>query len=293
MRYNEPLTTTPTSGPTHADATARLRAAGCVFAEDEATMLIAAAADAAQLDGLIARRAAGEPLEQVVGYADFCGVRVRLRPGVFVPRVRSELLVRLAADAADAAGAAAAGASGPVVVDMCCGSGALGAAVALRVPGIELHAADLEPAAVACAHDNLAALGAQVYCGDLFAALPVGLRGRIDVLLANVPYVRTAHIPMLPVEARLHEPMLSLDGGADGLDVYRAVVAAAADWLAPGGVLLSEATDAQTTAASAALAAAGLRAELVHDEDLEATAVLGHRSPNAAPRAVSEVDPLR
>jgi release factor glutamine methyltransferase len=176
---------------------------------------------------------------------------------------------------------------------MCCGSGALGAAVALRVPGIELHAADLEPAAVACARDNLAALGASVHSGDLFAALPVGLRGRIDVLLANVPYVRTAHIPLLPAEARLHEPMLSLDGGADGLDVFRAVVAAAADWLAPGGVLLSETTDAQTAAASAAVDAAGLRAELVHDDDLEATAVLGHRSPNAAPRAVPEVDRLR
>ena len=143
----------------------------------------------------------------MVGYADFCGVRVRLRPGVFVPRVRSQLLVRLGIEAALRSAT-------PVVVDLCCGSGALGAAVASGVPAIELHAADLEPAAVACARDNLAAIGGQVSAGDLFAALPVGLRGRIDVLLANVPYVRTEHIALLPAEARLHEPMLALDGGS-------------------------------------------------------------------------------
>jgi release factor glutamine methyltransferase len=253
-----------------ADATAALRAAGCVFAENEAEMLISAVTDEAALTGLVARRAAGEPLEQVVGFADFAGVRVTLRPGVFVPRVRSELLVRLAAEAAR-------GVDDPLVVDLCCGSGALAAAVAVRVPLRELHAADLEPAAVACARDNLAALGGHVHEGDLFAALPDALRGRIDVLLANVPYVRTAHIAFLPAEARLHEPMLALDGGDDGLDVFRAVVAGAPQWLAPGGLLLSEATEAQTAAAIAALRAAGLDAEVVYDDDLEATAVLGRR----------------
>jgi release factor glutamine methyltransferase len=260
--------TSTISDRARADATAALRAAGCVFAEDEVAVLISAVADEATLTGLVARRAAGEPLEQVVGFADFAGVRVTLRPGVFVPRVRSELLVRLAAEVARAV-------PDPVVVDLCCGSGALGKAVAVRVPRLDLHAADLDPAAVACARDNLAALGGQVHEGDLFAALPDALRGRIDVLLANVPYVRTAHIALLPAEARVHEPMLALDGGDDGLDVFRAVVAQAPRWLAPGGLLLSEATEAQTPAATAALRAAGLAAEVVHDDDLEATAVLG------------------
>jgi release factor glutamine methyltransferase len=260
--------TSTISDRARADATAALRAAGCVFAEDEVAVLISAAADEATLTGLVARRAAGTPLEQVVGFADFAGVRVTLRPGVFVPRVRSELLVRLAAGAARAV-------PDPVVVDLCCGSGALAAAVAVRVPRLDLHAADLDPAAVACARDNLAALGGRVHEGDLFAALPDALRGRIDVLLANVPYVRTAHIAFLPAEAREHEPMLALDGGDDGLDVFRAVVAQAPRWLAPGGLLLSEATEAQTAAATAALRAAGLAAEVVHDDDLEATAVLG------------------
>src|ERR1700761_2255637 len=108
----------------------RLRAAGCVFAEEEVAVLAEAAADDETLAALVERRAAGEPLEQVVGYADFAGVRVRLRPGVFVPRVRSELLVRLAAEEA---------ADGSVVVDLCCGSGALGMAVRREKPGVDLH----------------------------------------------------------------------------------------------------------------------------------------------------------
>jgi release factor glutamine methyltransferase len=244
-----------------AQAVVALRAAGCVFAEDEAVVLREAAADEGMLGALVRRRADGEPLEQVVGYADFCGIRVRLRPGVFVPRVRSELLVRLAVEAVPRAG---------VVVDLCCGSGALGLAVAAQAPDVVLYAADVEPAAVECARDNL---GARVYQGDLFAALPAELAGRIDVLLANVPYVATRHIPLLPAEARDHEPHSALDGGDDGLDVFRRVVAEAPRWLAPGGVLLSEITEAQLDPATAAITAAGLHPDATHDEDLEAIAV--------------------
>jgi release factor glutamine methyltransferase len=245
-----------------AQAVVALRAAGCVFAEDEAAVLREAAADETALDALVRRRAEGEPLEQVVGYADFCGIRVRLRPGVFVPRVRSELLVRLAVEAVPSAG---------VVVDLCCGSGALGMAVAAHAPNVVLYAADVEPAAVECARDNLGKR--DVYQGDLFDALPAELAGRIDVLLANVPYVATRHIPLLPAEARDHEPHSALDGGGDGLDVFRRVVAAAPRWLAPGGVLLSEITEAQLDPATAAIRAAGLHPDSIHDEELEATAV--------------------
>ena len=253
-----------------ADATARLRAAGCVFAEDEAAVLGASAIGEDELSALVGRRAAGEPLEQVVGYADFCDVRISLRPGVFVPRIRSSLLVRLAAEEAGRTAA-------PVVVDLCCGSGALGAAVAQRVPAVVLHAADLDPVAVACARDNLAGVGT-VHQGDLYAALPAELRGRVDVLLANVPYVPTGHLPLLPAEARLHEAPMALDGGDDGLEVFRAVAATAVEWLAPGGVLLSECTAAQAEAATDALRAGGLRAETWYDDDVESTAVVGSRS---------------
>lgn len=248
-----------------AEAILRLRAAGCVFAEDEAAVLAGAAADEATLAAMVERRALGEPLEQVVGYADFCGVRVRLRPGVFVPRVRSELLVRTAAEVA---------VRGSVVVDLCCGSGALGLAVRALRPGIELHAADVDPVAVACARDNL---DGNVYEGDLYDALPATLRGRIAVLLANVPYVATRHIPLLPAEARDHEPHSALDGGDDGLDVFRAVVAGAGEWLAPGGIVLSEITEAQAGSAIEAVRAADLDADLRYDEELEARAIRGQK----------------
>ncbi len=251
------------SSAVRAAALDRLRAAGCVFAEDELAILLGVTRDPGQLHALVARRAGGEPLEQVVGWADFAGVRVRLRPGVFVPRYRSELLVREGARLAF---------PGATVLDLCCGSGALGLALAARVPTIELSAADLDPNAVACARDNGIAAA---YEGDLFDAVPAALCGRVDVLLANVPYVPTGHLPLLPAEARLHEPELALDGGVDGLAVLRRVAAQAPAWLAPGGVLLSEV--AATQAASEALTAAGLAAWTVYDEDLDTTIVLGRR----------------
>jgi release factor glutamine methyltransferase len=244
----------------------RLRAAGCVFAEDEVAVLSAAAADETTLAALVGRRALGEPLEQVVGYADFCGVRVRLRPGVFVPRVRSELLVRLAAETAR---------PGDLAVDLCCGSGALGLAVRHRQPAVELHAADVDPVAVACARDNL---GGDVHEGDLYDALPPALRGRVAILLANVPYVATRHIPLLPAEAREHEPATALDGGADGLDVFRRVVAGAREWLVEDGILLSEITEAQAGPAAAAVRSADLDADLLFDDDLEAVVIRGRKS---------------
>jgi release factor glutamine methyltransferase len=263
-----------------AEAIGRLRAAGCVFAEDEAAVLQEAAADEGALWELVRRRADGEPLEQVVGYADFCGVRVRLRPGVFVPRIRSQLLVRRAVIAAtrgrDGRPGTLDGRGARVVLDLCCGSGALGVAVRQQVAEVDLYAADLAPVAVQCARDNLG-VPERVFQGDLFQPLPAALRGRVDVLLANVPYVATRHIALLPAEARLHEPRTALDGGADGLDVLRAVIAEAPAWLAPGGVVLAEITEAQAGAATAAVRAAGLRAEVTHDQDLEATVIEGHR----------------
>jgi release factor glutamine methyltransferase len=256
----------------------RLRAAGCVFAEDEATMLIKAAharaaggseGTAVELDAMVERRAAGEPLEQVVGYADFAGVRVGLRPGVFVPRLRSRLLVDIAA-----------GETGPgdVVVDLCCGSGALGLAVHHRVPGISLHAADIDPTAVACAAENLGTDGTASQ-GDLYDALPDDLRGRIDILIANVPYVATRHLPFLPAEARDHEPATALDGGDDGLRVFRAVAERATAWLAPAGLLVSEITEAQIAAASTIAADNGLTAAIASDDDLDAYAIIARPVP--------------
>ena len=244
----------------------RLRAAGCVFAEDEARLLMDAARTPAELDAMIGQRAAGLPLEQVVGWAEFCGLRIAVAPRVFVPRRRTEFLVRQAVPLTR---------PGAVIVDLCCGAGAIGAALAAAVDRAEVHAADIDPAAVRCARQNLP--GGHVYQGDLYAPLPAGLRGRVAVLAANVPYVPSEQIAFLPPEARAHEPRAALDGGADGLDMLRRVAAGAAGWLAPGGHLLSEISDRQVPQAEAALAVGGLAARVVSSADLDATVIIGQR----------------
>jgi release factor glutamine methyltransferase len=164
--------------------------------------------------------------------------------------------------------------AGSVVLDLCCGSGALGAAIARGAGPIELHACDVDPAAVRCARRNLAGL-AEVREGDLFDALPPELRGRIDVLIANVPYVPTAEIGLLPGEARDHEPRRALDGGADGLDVQRRVAEQAAGWLASGGSVLVEVSDGQAAAAAAAFTGGGLTARIARSEEFDIDVVIG------------------
>ena len=258
----------------------RLRAAGCVFAEDEARLLMEAARTPAELDAMVGQRAAGLPLEQVVGWAEFCGLRIAVAPGVFVPRRRTEFLVRQAVALLprgdDPPRPPREGTRpGAVIVDLCCGAGAIGAALAAAVDRAEVHAADIDPAAVRCARQNLP--GGHVYQGDLYAPLPAGLRGRVAVLAANVPYVPSEQIAFLPPEARAHEPRAALDGGADGLDMLRRVAAGAAGWLAPGGHLLSEISDRQVPQAEAALAAGGLAARVVSSADLDATVIIGQR----------------
>ncbi|WP_340384356.1 putative protein N(5)-glutamine methyltransferase [Streptomyces sp. SS7] len=248
---------------------AALRAAGCVFAEDEAELILSTARTPAERDAMVARRAAGHPLELVVGWAEFRGLRIAVEPGVFVPRRRTEFLVEQALAHAPRAS---------VVVDLCCGSGAVGAALAAALGDVELHAADIDPAAVRCARANVAAHGGHAYQGDLFEALPAGLRGRIDILAANVPYVPTDEVPLLPAEARDHEPRTALDGGGDGLDVLRRVAAGAPEWLAPGGILLVETSERQAPAAVEAFARAGLTVRPAEDEDRYAHVVLGTRA---------------
>jgi release factor glutamine methyltransferase len=241
----------------------RLRAVGCVFAEEEAALLVAADGD---LEALVVRREAGEPVEQIVGWVEFCGRRIRLLPGVFVPRQRSAVLVAQAQTLL---------APGDLVVDLCCGSGALGAVLRDRVAGLVVTAADVDPQAVACARLNLRP--DEVLLGDLYDALPDALAGRVQVLVAHAPYVPTGRISSMPPEARDHEHRVALDGGGDGLDVVRRVVAGAPAWLAPGGTLLFETSVGQAAAAEELVAAAGLAARVVHDDEVGATVVLGTR----------------
>jgi release factor glutamine methyltransferase len=160
-----------------------------------------------------------------------------------------------------------------VVVDLCCGSGAVGAALLAAVPGLEVYAADNDPAAVACARRNLPP--ERVFEGDLYDALPTALRGQVAAVVANAPYVPTAAIATMPPEARDHEHRGALDGGADGLDVHRGVAAGAPAWLAPGGRTLIETSRAQAPGTAALLAAAGLATEVWTDEDVDGTVVTG------------------
>lgn len=272
----------PVSAPlTRSAVVTTLRAAGCVFAEDEAELLFSTARTADALATMVERRTRGLPLEHVIGWAEFYGQRIAVDPGVFVPRRRTEFLVGQAVDL----GRRAAGRTGrpTVVVDLCCGSGAVGAVLAAALNPVELYAADIEPAAVRCARRNVLAAGGRVHEGDLFDALPTGLRGRIDILVANVPYVPTEEVGLLPPEAREHEPLVALDGGADGLDVLRRVTAAAPQWLAPGGHLLVETSERQAPQAVEAFTHNGLLPRVADSDELYATVVIGTR-PSSTPR---------
>ncbi len=265
-----------TASPSWAEIVARLRAGGCVFAEDEANLLMAAADTGADLQVMVERRVAGLPLEQVLGWAEFCGLRILVEPGVFVPRRRSEFLVAQAVALRRPQPE-----TGPVlpivVLDMCCGSGAVGLALATALGVADLHAADVDDQAVQCATANLGPRGGHVYQGDLYEPLPDALRGAVNLLVANAPYVPTSEVAFLPAEARLHEPLVALDGGADGVEIQRRVAAGAAGWLAPDGHLLIETSERQAPLTAAAVASAGLRPRVVANDELSATVVIGCR----------------
>ncbi|HEY4153088.1 MAG TPA: putative protein N(5)-glutamine methyltransferase [Pseudolysinimonas sp.] len=254
---------------TEAQIVRRLRAAGCVFAEQEAALLVAEARDKVGLERMVVRRVAGEPLEQIVGWAEFAGIRFVVERGVFVPRHRTEFLVQQAVEL---------GHRDAVMLDLCCGVGALGVAVRSRLgEGVELHAADLDPAAVRCARLNVQP--GTVYLGDLYDPLPESLRGRVELLLANAPYVPTQELSLLPPEAREHENVIALDGGDDGLSVHRRIIAGAPTWLTPGGRLLIEVSVAQAPVAASLMQDAGLWVQTATDDDDDdvTTVMIGRR----------------
>jgi len=233
----------------------RLRAAGCIAAEEEAAMLadaarLAGAAGAADrvLEAMVRRRERGEPVEWIVGWAPFCGLRIRIADGVYVPRVQTEVLARRAAVLASEAGV------GAVVVDLATGSGAIAAVVRAAAPAARVIATEIDPVAAACARAN----GVEVYEGDLDAPVPAALAVAVDVLVANVPYVPTEAMGLLARDVLAYEPRRALDGGADGLDLIRRVFAAAARWLGPHGRVLVEIGPDQGAGVLQAAAAAGL-----------------------------------
>lgn len=250
-----------------------LRRAGCVFAEEEAALLLESAGSEAALDAMLAERVSGTPLEHVLGWVEFGGLRLAIGPGVFVPRQRTTFLVDEAVRRL-----AVGGTHTCVVVDLCCGCGAIGAAIAhaLRdVRPVELVSSDVDPVSLTFARRNVAAFNGLVMQGDMDSGVPESLHGRVDALVANVPYVPSGNVDLMPREARLYEPLTALDGGADGTDLQRRLAQAAPAWLGGDGFVLVETSEAQSALSLAAFGAAGLTGTVLRDDNRGATIVLG------------------
>jgi release factor glutamine methyltransferase len=215
--------------PTDLEALVELLAdAGFVAAREEADELVACAAgDAELLDALVGRRLTGEPLAWITASVSFCGLEIRVDRGVYVPRWQSEPLARRAVERLQAHG---------VAIDLCTGAGAIAKTLITARPRARVVASDIDERAVACATAN----GVEVYRGDLFAPLPRTLEGRVDVVVGVVPYVPTPDLPLLQRDTLAFESPLSYDGGHDGTELLRRVIADSARFLRRGGALLLE-----------------------------------------------------
>jgi release factor glutamine methyltransferase len=236
--------------------TAVLAAAGFLAAEEEAGELMArAAGDGPLLDAIVARRLTGEPLAWITGTTSFCDLAIRVDPGVYVPRWQSEPLARRAAERLPASG---------VAIDLCTGSGAIAATLTHLRPGARVVASDIDACAVACALSN----GVEAYRGDLFAPLPAGLEGQVDVVVGVVPYVPTPELPLLQRDTFTFESTLAYDGGRDGTDILRRVMSDSRRFLHSGGALLVEVGGVQHESLGTDLSELGYSAVgLLVDED--------------------------
>jgi release factor glutamine methyltransferase len=269
-----------TVGSLLAVATTRLRQAGVASPEFDAAELLAHVlgttraallrsspvqdTSAAAFEELVLRRASREPLQHLTGAAGFRYVELAVGPGVFVPRPETEVL---AGWAVEAARSVVAQGGVPVVVDLCTGSGAIALSVATEVPGASVHAVELDEAAHDWAMRNLAGSGVDLRQGDMAVAFPE-LDGRVDVVVANPPYIPLEAFESVAPEARDHDPALALWSGDDGLDALRVVEKVAARLLRGGGVVGAEHADVQGAAAPALFRAAGRWTDVRDHRDL-------------------------
>jgi len=239
------------------EAVAVLAAAGVASPDHDARALARFAADTgADLEALVRRRADREPLQHLVGSVGFRYLDLAVGPGVFVPRPESEVVAGIAIDLARDAG------NRPVVVDACSGSGAIALSLAHEVPTADVHAVELDPAALewlVCNADARRDTGdppVSIHASDVITALPE-LDGQVDVVVSNPPYVAADEYLEVEPEVRDHDPRLALVAGADGLDVIREVAATAWRLLRPGGWVVVEHSDRQGESAPAVLVDAG------------------------------------
>jgi release factor glutamine methyltransferase len=220
----------------------RLEAAGCVAADEEAADYLALAPDEATLETWLRRREQGEPSAWITETMVFCGRSLHVDAGVFVPRDQTEELACRAAALLPDAGRA---------LDLCTGAGAVAAHLRAEVPTAAVIGIDVDHRAAACARRN----GVPTLVADLDAALRPGTA--FDLVTAVAPYVPTGELRLLPADVQRYEPRLALDGGIDGLDLVRRVIAAAARRLRPGGWLLVEVGGDQDAGLAPTLAAHG------------------------------------
>ena len=196
-------------------------------------------AERAEFRSAIERRATGEPLQYVTGEMPFRHLVLQVKPGVFIPRPETEVLVDAVLEHLDRIGG-----DQPAVLDLCTGSGAIAVSIAYERPGVRVHATEIVPATAEVARENARRAGVEdrvtVLDGDLFGPVPAGLRGAFDVVVSNPPYIPTADMAGLPTEVGGFEPRVALDGGADGMDVVRRIAEDAQGWLKPGGVVVVE-----------------------------------------------------
>jgi release factor glutamine methyltransferase len=242
-----------------------LSTAGFVATDEEAHELLARAGDDdALLDALLGRRLTGEPLAWITGRISFCGLELRVDPGVYVPRGQTELLARRAVELLAADGTA---------VDLCTGTGAIARVLGAAHPAARVMATDTDGRAVACARAN----GVEAYCGDLFAPLPGALDGQVDLVVGVVPYVPTPALALLQRDTLTFESPLSYDGGPDGTGILRRVLTESPRYLRPGGTVLVELGGDEADALSGDLSRLGyVDVAVLLDEDddvrgLEAT----------------------
>lgn len=207
---------------------------------------------------LVRRRAGGEPLQRILGETEFYSRPFKMEPGVFIPRPETERLVEAAVRLLEPLRRSD---RTPVAVEIGCGSGAIAVCLALELPRLQVYASDVNPRAVALTLRNARLLGAgsRVHAeeGSRFDPLPPHLRGQVDLLVSNPPYIRSEDLAGLPVEVREHDPVAALDGGTDGLRFYQALASGMGDWLRPGGSVAVEIGSDQGAAVSGIFAASG------------------------------------
>jgi release factor glutamine methyltransferase len=229
-----------------------------------------------RFDRMIARRAAGEPVQLIKGFAVFRGLEVLARPGVFVPRDSTEFLAEQAVRRLRRR-------LKPVHVDVATGGGTVALAVANEVRGVRTFGTDISAEAIRVARRNAARLGlrATFGVGDLFGALPAGLRGRVDVVTLHPPYVAKRELRELPDEIRDWEPIHTLsDQSRDGLGLVGRTAADAGGWLKPGGWLLIEVSPDRARAVGSVLRSSGFRqVRSTADRAFRVTRVLVGRRP--------------